>query len=799
MKRFLLVLFVVILTVSMILAGVGCKKTDNTAATQVTSAETTDTETATAQAASAETTAATPGTTAAASDKLDLGEATVKDPDPEMMIESEVLGSVPANQVGIILDEGLTKTDAQKIADELGASIVGEIEFINFYQLETQDTTEAQLLDSLDKAAETEGVDLAFSNGAIFSQSTVEGSSCSPLNDPLYTEGSNARPYEMIGVQNAWDIIKASGVKLNKVRVGIIDTALYTESDNGFSQELYLPDENGKYPEGKAQIMTLDEDNDLTYLPETNPKTGDLIDGGLSHCTQMAHIVGADPNGGGAVGVTSIAGENVSITVTNALNTFTAIPAQNIDPNDITQYQGNTYTLLVNLKKQVENNVKVINLSLGPDEPSAANAAVCQAYKRFFEKMSKDHPDVVFVAAAGNENGALDGSNYGPGGISLPNVITVGALDQDGDRATIDDWYKAEDIQKEYQKRLAAGRIPANMTLQAWKESLPAGSNYATGNGEVTLSAVGTGVPVGLDPDGKSVISNGTSLAAPQVTGAIALLQSINPNLSAAEIKKILVESAASEVERDGKKVTVPANMGGGILRVDKAVLMVLNDMRKAQDKNAVNLKIEDMLAMTSIKITASGGPKDYTITATVSEVGSSGIDIRIETIGEGELKGNTTQSISAPGQVSWTLTKESDDYFIKVFRSDTGDCAFLTLGKEEQAEENLIHGVVPMQVTATMSGKTGKGTFYFTYEFWNVGELGGAQYSAVTCTGYFSENDSTDVSTGTFTGGPNGDIYIQGSTMVIHLKVHDGITITNQGGDSFSIDNPGAFDGWID
>lgn len=221
-----------------------------------------------------------------------------------------------------------------------------------------------------------------------------------------------------------WDIIKASGVKLNKVRTGIIDTALYTESDNSFSTELYFADENGKYPEGKVQIVPLDEDNDLTNDANTDPKTGDLVNGGLSHSVMQAHIIGADYSGGGAAGITSIAGENVTLVVTNTFNTPITIPAQNIDPNDITQYQGNTYTLLVDLKKQVENNVKVINLSLGPGKPSANNATACQAYKRFFEKMNKDCPDVVFVAAAGNANSGLDGANYGPGGMSLPNVIT---------------------------------------------------------------------------------------------------------------------------------------------------------------------------------------------------------------------------------------------------------------------------------------------------------------------------------------------------------------------------------------
>jgi hypothetical protein len=639
-------------------------------------------------------------TTADSVKMLDLGVATVKDPDPEMMIESEVLGLVPANQVGIILAEGLNRTDAQNIADELSASIVGEIEFINFYQLETKDSTEGELIASLDKVSKLEGVDLAFPNGAVFLQATTEGSSCSPFNDPLYTEGSNSRPYEMIGVQNAWDIIKASGVKLNKVRTGIIDTAIYTKSDNGFSPELYFPDNKGKYPKGKVKIVPLDKDKDLTNDAKTDPKTGDLISGGLSHCTQMAHIIGADSEGGGPAGVSSILGEKQSIIVTNTGTipaTSAPTPALDIDATDITQYQGNTYSLLVDLKKQVENNVKVINLSLGSSRLTANNATTCQAYKLFFEKMNKEYPNVVFVATAGNEGGGVDGTNRGPGGISVPNLITVGALDQDGDRAKADDWgYDEKDLKKWYQEGLNDGSITKNTTYQGYVDSLAFGSNYATGNGEVTLSAVGTDVPVGLDPKGKAVTSNGTSVAAPQVTGAIALMQSINPKLSAEQIKKILNETKASEVERDGNKVTVPANVGGGILRVDDAVLKVINDMRKAKDKNAVELKKEDLLAMGSIKITASGGPEDYVITASVSAVGPGKTGIRIETSGNGVLEGSKTQNISAPGKVSWKLTKMSGGGTIKVFRSDTGGCAFLTIAKFEPDYLQDIPDIVP-------------------------------------------------------------------------------------------------------
>jgi subtilisin family serine protease len=70
----------------------------------------------------------------------------------------------------------------------------------------------------------------------------------------------------------------------------------------------------------------------------------------------------------------------------------------------------------------------------------------------------------------------------------------------------------------------------------------------------------------------------GTSAATPQVSAAAALLLSLNPDLSAAEIKQILSDTA-----RPG-----PAEVGGKILAVDQAVLKVINQQRDSMGLPAV-------------------------------------------------------------------------------------------------------------------------------------------------------------------------------------------------------------------
>ena len=65
-----------------------------------------------------------------------LGTSTTSLPDNASLIEVEEWGEVPANQIGIMLAEGSSRSDAESVAETLGGTIVGEVEFISAYQIE---------------------------------------------------------------------------------------------------------------------------------------------------------------------------------------------------------------------------------------------------------------------------------------------------------------------------------------------------------------------------------------------------------------------------------------------------------------------------------------------------------------------------------------------------------------------------------------------------------------------------------------------------------------------------------------
>lgn len=609
------------------------------------------------------------GATTTSTTAAETRPAEAADADPMLVVDTDLYGPGPANQVLVMMAEGYGQEEAETVAAQLGGSVVGHMDYLGLYQIQTAGTTAEDLITAIQAAEALPEVESAAPNGVVTLQEPIVGKKCSPLRDPLY-DGDNSRAYDMIGAQQAWDIIRASGVELNNVQVGILDTPVYTESGQGFGTELNFPDAQGNHPEGKIRVKGL-APGDTTDQPDPKSK------GGLSHGTQVAHVIGADAEGGGVVGILGMAGDKVSMTTNNAFTQGpTAWQAPNPDPNDVTQYNGYFYRTLVELKKQVDNGATVINLSLGRGEVNANNAWYAAAYKKFFEQMQRDHPDVLFVCAAGNYGGALDGSNYAPGGLKLPNVITVGALDQSGDRADAADWWPEEKLQQWYDSAKAQGKITADTTYEQYVASLKTGSNYATGDGEVTLSACGTGVPTGLDAEGRPVINNGTSFATPQVTAAAALLKAINPELEADDIKQILVDSANSEVEQpDGTKVTVPAGVGGKVLRVDKAVLMAINQMRPANDQ----LKLEDLVELTTVNLIADGGPEEYTVTASVTK-NPKGCDLRIEMMGEGSISGSTSQSLSGPSEATWKVSPKEGYATVKVYRSDTNTCAVIQL-----------------------------------------------------------------------------------------------------------------------
>ncbi|HXH28473.1 MAG TPA: S8 family serine peptidase, partial [Candidatus Polarisedimenticolia bacterium] len=205
-------------------------------------------------------------------------------------------------------------------------------------------------------------------------------------------------------------------------------------------------------------------------------------------------------------------------------------------------------------------NIRVLNLSLGhPVYESYVTDPLCRAARAAVQA------GIVVVAAAGND-GRI-GSGYGtitvPG--NEPSVITVGAMDDDNTVTTTDDvlaWYSSK------------GPTLVDLVVKpdivapgTWIVSLRAPHSYLDSTYHdlaLQVRDYRTNDRIG-DRDGAYYTLSGTSMAAPMVAGAAALMLQKDPSLTPATVKARLMKSAV----KDDRLVF---ETGAGYLDIDAAL-----------------------------------------------------------------------------------------------------------------------------------------------------------------------------------------------------------------------------------
>ena len=172
---------------------------------------------------------------------------------------------------------------------------------------------------------------------------------------------------------------------------------------------------------------------------------------------------------------------------------------------------GTTFDIAKGIVWAVDHGADVINLSLGNYQPSKVlEEAVSYAYKK----------NVVMVSAAGN-----DGSNQPTYPSAYPEVISVAAVDYNGNRASF--------------------------------------SNY----GEyIDIAAPGVYIPSTYFHEQYAALS-GTSMAAPHVAGLAALIKSANPDLTSSQVIRI-IKNSAIDLGEQGKDTYY----GNGLIDVNSAL-----------------------------------------------------------------------------------------------------------------------------------------------------------------------------------------------------------------------------------
>ncbi|TVP63603.1 MAG: peptidase S8 [Nodularia sp. (in: Bacteria)] len=198
-----------------------------------------------------------------------------------------------------------------------------------------------------------------------------------------------------------------------------------------------------------------------------------------------------DVNGHGTHVAGTIAGANNGFGVTGIAYDAKIMPVKVL--ND--QGAGNTNSVADGIYYAVNNGANVINLSLGGNLPNTTLAAAIEY---------ASNQGAVVVMAAGNNGYPF--TSY-PASYAREWGLAVGAVDSNNQMA--------------------------NFSNRAGFNSL----SYVTAPGVGIYSSV---------PGNQYAKYNGTSMATPHVAGVVALMLSANPNLTDAQIRQILIETAGN-------------------------------------------------------------------------------------------------------------------------------------------------------------------------------------------------------------------------------------------------------------
>ncbi|HJS52385.1 MAG TPA: S8 family serine peptidase, partial [Pyrinomonadaceae bacterium] len=234
------------------------------------------------------------------------------------------------------------------------------------------------------------------------------------------------------------------------------------------------------------------------------------------------------------------------------------------------------------LQNKDAHNIKVVNLSLGTlAVDSYTNDPLCLKVKELAEA------GIVVIAAAGNlgknsVNQEVYGSIHSPG--NSPYAITIGASNTYGTTARDDDSIAT------YSSRGPTRSFYTNENGQRIHDNLLKPDLVAPGNKVVSFKSVNSHLTLNPDlavaaeenetADDGMMYQSGTSMAAPVVAGAAALLFEVNPNLTPGMVKMLLQYSAQPIAGAD------TLEQGAGQLNIEGAVRLA-KSLKKDLNFNA--------------------------------------------------------------------------------------------------------------------------------------------------------------------------------------------------------------------
>ena len=617
--------------------------------------------------------------------------------------------------------------DVEKLVSEYGGEIIGYISLTQDYQIRFPNEKGLDALNNLIGLLEQNSLIESASLEDVFELST-DGlnantdpwiATSNPGIGPSWYEvpyGSNWWPIA-IGMHEVWRI----DLKLKKTNVGLIDTFFDSENDDlheAFAKDGIIGQDNVNVASEYTQAV-IDEQNGVT------PK---ISSSGYAHGTHTAGIIGARNNKFGICGVSQ-----------NAQLYGVSLYGNEDDWNcSIMAYKYAIASLL-------SHKVKVINISMGAEtrlfaanmeasgNDQRTNKALTDLKKASaslsgFLKRCLKHNDFLIVKAAGNTSGynyietAIDKDHPYGYRLAEPNdpqsayknmrcsadydffgaitdsdvkehIIVVGSVNctaqiidpnsPDPQMELPENLSSQEDIQKFLDSVIVTPQLRMYYTISSFSNIGNRVDIYAPGGAKRgTFGQSSLGVLSDL-PDDKVGYMQGTSMAAPMVAGVASLIWGVDPDLTAPEVRNILLNSAD-----------------------DQYGLLTVNALRAVEQVYGHELKYDKKLEEASFfmgviheTVTDSNGNTVKTpVNAQVVITDEKGKEINDIQVTDNEFvvdlaPGNYDVTITAPGYktINDAITIEKEKTCFKTYEM-TADSAESTeeqaIGSEESTKE---------------------------------------------------------------------------------------------------------------
>jgi len=486
------------------------------------------------------------------------------------------------NQLLLITKVGVEFDEVSKLADEIGASIVGYILLTGDYQLEFDEGLSLERLNEIVRNLMAhEIVDFAMLHDL------CEMDTYLIPNDAMwYDEGSTleeradewnvAVPHGKNWGLEAIDVLGAWEYEGEPVNVGILDTMFDTSHEDL-----------------QQMVVALGNPDEVVENYEAEFNKGGEFVSKYSHGTHVAGIISATINNG--KGISGVA-PNISL-YASATHGFEI--DKGTQPEPIARNP--RMVLKYSLAYLILSDCRVINYSMGDSNDEIINGKlesdILADFLRIF--IAKGY-DFLIVQAAGNNY--WDANNCGSFMAITDErirdrVLLVGAVGLNSWNST-----DLEDLSWMPEWLL-------NMICSKMEERVHFGYHYCDFSNygdRVEICAPGERIYSTLpgnkysdicvrNKDGKIEYWSGTSQAAPHVTGVAAMCFAVNPKLSGAQVKRILIESAESAVYEERSNAYIP------FLNAEKAVSKALNEVGEGESvkKKAVGVITGQVLKKT--------------------------------------------------------------------------------------------------------------------------------------------------------------------------------------------------------